>query len=172
MVQIVTYNPAWPEKHQHLRDQLRCVVDAAQYAHIGSTSVPGLAAKAIIDIMIGVDDLAAFDASDANAHIQALGYTYKPQHEELMPFRRYFVLMGDNPDEARGHIAHVHLVQIDSAFWRDHLAFRDYLRAHPAERDAYAALKYTLVAQGLSAPDYTNAKTDFVQRILAKATSA
>ena len=171
MVNIVAYNPAWPEHFNQARDRLLAATGdlLQQVEHIGSTSVPGLAAKAIIDIMAGVEAIDAFDASDGKDRILSLGYDYKPDYEDAMPFRRYFRLIGDNPNEPRGHLIHLHLVPCGCPFWVDQLLFRDYLRTHPAERDAYAALKLDLAAQCMDNPTYTDAKTDFVQGILQQA---
>ena len=131
--------------------------------HVGSTSVPGLAAKPVIDIMPGLRDLG--DSPLIVRPLQALGYRYFPEHEDVLPERRYFALPAG--DEHRGRRRfHLHIVETTSEFWRRHLAFRDYLRAHPDVAGEYAALKRRLAAEyGSDREGYTEAKTEFITRI-------
>jgi GrpB-like predicted nucleotidyltransferase (UPF0157 family) len=138
--------------------------------------VPGLAAKPIIDIMPGLYSLE--DAPPVIAKLQTIGYAYVPEFErpngidEGMPFRRYL-----RKDIAGERAFHLHMVEEGSDFWQKHLLFRDYLRAHPRDRDAYAHLKRDLAEQfnaNLTPTSnvnigYTDNKTDFVEGCLAKA---
>ena len=128
--------------------------------HIGSTAVPGLAAKPIIDIMVGVADVDS--ALPCLTLLRELGYYYAPYRPELM---HWFC----KPDPAhRTH--HLHLVAADSEQFRDKLAFRDYLRSHPETAAAYADLKRGLaVTHRADREAYTAAKTDFVTRVTALA---
>jgi GrpB-like predicted nucleotidyltransferase (UPF0157 family) len=166
---IVDYEPEWPAQFE--AERLKLAAALGEYAlaieHIGSTSVPGLAAKPIIDILIGVRSLA-----DADAHciepIVALGYEYVAKLEEMMPFRRYFRRLSQTARDPRKHTHHIHLVEITHPFWERHLLFRDYLRSHPEARDAYADLKRDLAAQTLDTAAYTDAKTAFIQDIEAR----
>ncbi len=135
----------------------------AVFEHVGSTAVPGLGAKPIIDIMVGVTRL-----PDAELHIADLeehDYEYVPEYEAQMPERRYF----RKPQEGlRTH--HLHCVVEGSCFWRRHLAFRDYLRANPETAAAYFALKQQLALRHrTNRVAYTEAKSAFVESILEKA---
>ncbi len=126
--------------------------------HIGSTSVPGLGAKPVIDIMIGVRSLADADAYCIEP-IVGLGYEYVKAFEVELPFRRYF--RKDNADGVRTH--QIHLVEITSEWWERHLIFRDYLRTHPEASEAYERLKRELAAQPFETTnDYADAKTEFI----------
>jgi GrpB-like predicted nucleotidyltransferase (UPF0157 family) len=136
----------------------------AAIEHVGSTSVPGLAAKPIIDIMPGLRSLA--DAPHIIGPMEALGYEYVPEFEAQLPERRYF-----RRGIPRTH--HVHVVEASSRFWRRHLAFRDWLRAHPGDAAAYAELKRKLATQyGADRAGYTDAKSEFILGIEEKAAAA
>lgn len=169
-ITIVPYDPQWVAEYAHearqitahLGTYIQCV------EHIGSTAVPGLSAKPIIDIMIGVESLTIADTNCIKP-IVAMGYSYIKEYEDVMPFRRYFRKLSNDAIETRGHTHHIHLVETGSNFWREHLLFRDYLRAHPADRDAYATLKHALATQFDASNDYTQAKTGFIETIKAKA---
>jgi GrpB-like predicted nucleotidyltransferase (UPF0157 family) len=179
-VVIVDYDPEWPRLFAAERDaMLRAAPNAfVAIEHAGSTSVPGLAAKPIIDILGGVREIDAF-----GAHIRALesiGWEYAPEAERDQPgigpgtpFRRYFRKHRDGE-----RFGHLHVVEVDTEWWRDTLMFRDWLRAHPADAHRYAKLKRRLaddynrdaLPQAVNInPGYTDKKTDFVEEILAKA---
>jgi GrpB-like predicted nucleotidyltransferase (UPF0157 family) len=178
-ITIADYDAAWPARFEAERDLIYgvCGRDAfTTIEHVGSTAVPGLAAKPIIDMMPGLRSLD--DAPPIIAHMQALGYHYVPEFElptefdEGMPFRRY---LRKDVDGRRAF--HLHMVEDGSDFWKKHLLFRDYLRAHNNACDAYASLKRELAAEfnaSLTATSninlgYTDRKTDFVEACLAKA---
>ena len=179
---IADYDPAWVRRFEEERAMIyrACGRDAfVRIEHAGSTAVPGLAAKPIVDMMPGVRSLDAF-----MAHIpalEAMGYEYVPEYEkpipELndpgMPFRRYF-----RKDIDGERAFHMHTVEVGSDFWRDHLLFRNYLRVHPHEAQAYADLKRklaetynaTMLADAVNVNvGYTDYKTEFVERIKAEA---
>ena len=158
---ISAYDPDWPR--QFLAERDRLISHLAEAVHIGSTAVPGLDAKPVIDVMGGVVALA--DADAAIPHIEALGYEYISEHESTMPYRRFFRLQRDGV-----RIAHLHVVEMTHTFWRDHLAFRDWLRDHDQDSRAYAALKHDLAtrfADDRSA--YTRAKSEFIAELMVKA---
>ncbi len=125
--------------------------------HVGSTAVPHLDGKPVIDVLIGVRNL-----QDADAHVvpglQRLEYTYVRQYEDRMPYRRFLIR-----EHAGTRTHQIHLVEKGTPFWQEHVLFRDYLRAHPAVANAYAALKYTLAQRLDDANRYAEAKTDFIQ---------
>lgn len=137
-VDVVSYNPQWPVHFVAEETQLRSVLDHCLLAvhHIGSTSVPGLAAKPIIDIMLEVSSLDRLD--EQNGQMEVLGY--EAMGECGIARRRYFRKGGDE----RTHQIHAFLQGDDHV--RRHLAFRDYLRAHPAACREYAELKQALAA--------------------------
>jgi len=167
-VEVVDYDPRWPAMFEEERARILEAIGEwlVDIQHVGSTSVPGLAAKPIIDIMPELRDLA--DAEHCIAPMEALAYEYVPQYNALLPERRYFQKGTTFP---RTH--HVHMVQRDTAFWRRHIAFRDYLRTHGEAADEYGALKRELAARyPTDRFAYTEAKTEFIRGIEEKAALA
>ena len=131
---LVAYNPEWPRIAAGHAERLQ-VLDSTLVAvhHIGSTSVPGLVAKPIIDLMPLVADLTLLDGQ--RQRIEALGYMW---HGELgISGRRYCTLA----DEAGVRVVQLRFFKTDSPHVEHHIAFRDYLRAHPAAANAYAVEK-------------------------------
>lgn len=131
--------------------------------HIGSTAVPGLAAKPIVDLMPVVRDIAA--VADARPALEALGYEWLGEHGQ--PGRRYCRLSDPRTGERQ---VHAHVFQQGSAEIDRHLAFRDYLRARPDEAQAYAAEKRRV--QALHPEDsaaYSQGKGDWVVACEARA---
>lgn len=129
--------------------------------HVGSTAVPGLAAKPVIDIMVGVKTL-----ESGHACVEALtgiGYEYVPEFERELPGRRYFRKF--DPDGRRTH--QIHLVErSNSGWWDSHLEFRNYLRTHPGTAAEYASLKRGLAESFYQdRASYTDSKTEFLRRI-------
>jgi GrpB-like predicted nucleotidyltransferase (UPF0157 family) len=166
---IAAYDAAWPATYEAERRRIQRAIGEwlLQIEHVGSTSVPGLAAKPIIDIMPGLRSLA--DAPHIVPAMQSLGYQYVSEYEAQIPERRYFVRPGGEENRGR-HLFHVHAVETTSEFWRRHLAFRDWLRAHPEDCRAYAELKQHLAVQhGCDRDGYTSAKTDFIRGIERRA---
>jgi GrpB-like predicted nucleotidyltransferase (UPF0157 family) len=169
-VRIVDYDPSWPAMYEAER---KAVLQAAgewlvDIQHLGSTSVPGLAAKPVIDIIAAVTSLN--DARNIVGPLAAIGYDYVPEYEVEMPERRYF-RKGRRGSE--GDKYHLHVVKPDSEFWNRHLAFRDYLRAHPEVAREYAELKRRLAAKhGTDVDAYTDAKSAFILGIQEKAAAA
>ena len=161
---IAPASPEWPRLFLVHRDALHATFSsiAVDIEHIGSTAVPGLAAKPVIDILVGAASLA--DIESRIPALVAAGYSYRPEHEGALPLRRYFTITP--PDSLR---AHVHAVVRDGALWRDHLVFRDALRNDAALRDHYQALKLALAerhAHDKSA--YTDAKAPFIREAIAR----
>ena len=139
VIRVVPYDPAWPEFYAAERDLLAPIFASLGPVihHIGSTAVPGLAAKPIIDVMI---EVRAIDGVDRlNPAMRAAGYT--PMGEFGIPGRRYFI-HGPGPEEERS--GQVHVFAAGSPDTERHLAFRDYLAAHPEEAAAYGRLKSEL----------------------------
>ena len=166
-VVIVDCDPRWPAMFEEEKVRILATIGPHVVAveHIGSTAVPGLAAKPIIDILVGIRWL--HDARLCIGPLAAIGYEYVPEYEDELPERRYF---RKGPPGGRTH--HVHMVEVMSDFWDRHLRFRDYLRAHPEEARRYDALKRKLAAKfGADREAYTNAKAEYVRSVEAKARS-
>ncbi len=167
IIAIADYDPRWPELYQQEeRRILEAIGDlVAAIEHVGSTAVPELAAKPIIDIMASVRRLE--DASRCVGPLEAIGYEYVPQYEIYIPERRYFRKPKDRP---RTH--HLHMVETTSELWRRHLAFRDFLRTHPDVAREYAQLKRQLAARyGADGFGYAEAKSPFIKSVLAQASA-
>jgi GrpB-like predicted nucleotidyltransferase (UPF0157 family) len=161
VVIVIPYDSSWPVLYRAERDRLDVAMEShglsLQIEHIGSTSVPGLAAKPVLDIMIGhgeCDPLARAIGALANS-----GYVHRgPQG---IPEREFFRL--GNPRRM-----HVHLTLAGGMFWNDQLAFRDHLRGNVRAREEYARLKYELAARFPTDREaYIEGKGAWVQSILA-----
>ena len=166
---IVDYDPRWPQMFQEEKQRLEAALGRwlLGIQHVGSTAVPGLAAKPIIDIMPGLRSLD--DTPRIIGPMRRLGYQYFPEYEDDLPARRYFRKPAGEAFRGGGS-HHVHVVETTSEFWRRHIAFRDYLRTHPEAAMEYAELKRRLAAEhGADREGYTEAKTDFIRAIEAKA---
>ena len=152
-IYVASYDPAWPEHFADWQQRIFFAVSTAvRIDHVGSTAVPGLAAKPIVDVQVSVPDVA-----DEAPYLQELGSLglylriREPGHRYLRP----------PPGEPRA--VHVHVCEAGSRWEREHLLFRDYLRAESAVRDAYTALKLDLAARYRhDRLAYSEAKTGFI----------
>jgi len=157
---ISEYDPRWPALFCELRDALPAGLRmcARSIEHVGSTAVPGLAAKPIIDIDVVVADEA--DVAEAIAMLAAAGYPHKG--DAGVPGREAF----DQPPHLPEH--HLYLCVEGAGPLVAHLRLRDHLRANPGTAREYAALKRELTAAyGDDREGYTEAKTAFIERVLA-----
>ncbi|MEN2767043.1 GrpB family protein [Ornithinibacillus xuwenensis] len=138
-VSVVPYRKEWPSLFQSEVAELKKIfgLEVDHIYHIGSTAVPGLAAKPIIDIMPVVHDINRID----DFHDAMIGIGYEPRGENGIPGRRYFQKGGNN----RTH--HVHVYEQGSQEIKRHLAFRDYLRTHRSAVKRYGELKKELAKQ-------------------------
>jgi GrpB-like predicted nucleotidyltransferase (UPF0157 family) len=164
-VQVVPYSPQWAQLFLAEVERLTPDLNAhmLDIQHIGSTAVPGLAAKPILDIGIAVESEAAVAA--CIPLLAALDYTYGGDRGSS---EGHFFDRG--ADQHKTH--YLHMLLISNPAWQNYLRFRDYLIAHPATRDAYMQLKQTLAAQyAANRAAYTAAKAQFIQRVLALAES-
>lgn len=132
LIKIVDYDPEWPRRYRRWREVLRaCLGDTAvRIEHVGSTSVPLLAAKPIVDIQVTVADLD--EESRYVPPLERVGVQLRSRDD----LHRYF-----RPFPGQPRDVHVHVCALGSEWERQHLVFRDYLRADPQARNAYAAAK-------------------------------
>lgn len=160
------YDESWPRNYELEAAQLRRVIGPmlVQIEHVGSTAVPGLAAKPIIDMLAAVT---SWDGLHGLAErLRALGYDHTPFSDTDDP--QVFRKGPTEGGQLRTH--HLHVTAAGSSYWRRLLAFRNHLRAHPEDAAAYAQLKRELVSRLANQPDrYTNAKTEFVRETEVKA---
>lgn len=160
-IDVVAYDGAWAARFRAWRERLREALGpvAARIDHVGSTSVPGLAAKPIVDIQVSVAD-----PEDEPGYVPAIE-TCGLQLRAREPGHRYF-----RPPPNRTRDVHLHVCASGSAWEREHLLFRDYLRAHPDLAEAYGRLKEELARR--HATDrlaYTDAKSNFILDSLERA---
>jgi GrpB-like predicted nucleotidyltransferase (UPF0157 family) len=159
-IRLVPPDPDWPLRFEEERVVLEGAIGdwvVGGIHHVGSTAVPGLEAKPIVDILVGVPDLESSQA--CFEPLAELDYLYAPYLPEEM---HWFC----KPDPAhRTH--HLHLVPVNSQRYRDEITFRDRLRSDPDLAERYAALKRELAQ---AHPDdreaYTDGKTTFISRCL------
>lgn len=165
-VAVVAYDPRWPRLFEEEKEHLLYCLPAElvrRIEHFGSTAVPGLPAKPIIDILVEVASLDETRKRIAPI-LEAQGYDYfwrPPWGDDRSPYYAWFIKWGANGE--RTH--HIHMVEAHFAHW-DRLYFRDYLREHPKVAEEHAALKLHL--SQIYHNDriaYTKAKTEFIQHI-------
>ena len=163
VIRVVPHDPRWHEMFQDEVASLRNILgdSAREVHHMGSTAIPGICAKPIIDVLVVVRDIAAIDGFDET--MRARGYL--PKGENGIPGRRYFVKGSEET-----HTHHVHIYQAGNPDIQRHLAFRDYLIAHPEEARGYGRLKEDLARRfATDGASYTRGKDVFVQAIDRKA---
>ena len=160
---IVEADPRWGEAFAIERDRMLRVLDGSVVAieHIGSTAVPGLASKPIIDLLCG---FRTFDeATAAVPLLVAAGWEYPEDLNARIVDRRFLKLTKDG---VRTH--HAHLIVHDGPLWNEYVIFRDRLRASPGLRDDYEALKRELAERLRDQRDsYTASKGTFVAGVVA-----
>jgi len=164
LVRLVPYQPAWAELFRQEAERLRAALggQVVRIEHVGSTSIPGVDAKPILDIVVAVRDMADVTASEKA--LRSLGYIHKFENDR--PGRLYFVKR--LPDDRTTH--HLNITQLGTECWFTHVAFRDYLREHPEAREEYRKVKLDLV-EGYAADRaaYQESKGAFIERILSLA---
>jgi GrpB-like predicted nucleotidyltransferase (UPF0157 family) len=154
-IELEPHDPEWHDWYETEALELIDVVDAIQdVAHVGSTAVPGLIARPVVDIAVGVEPLEA--VSRCVVAMQQRGYEYLG--EAGVKGRFYFRKRGERDID-------VSMMRHKDKPWRRHLAFRDHLRDHPEVAERYGSLKKELAAEG--DPDaYEAGKADFIEAIL------
>lgn len=170
-VEVVPYDPSWPIRYAEIEQKLARSLPPGLFTrieHIGSTAVPGMSAKPVIDVQVEVTSLDRV-RREAVPVMRDLGYEYiwRPTMGEEQPFYAWFI--GRNAQGARTE--HIHMVEPDAAS-RARVLFREHLRTHPEEAARYELLKRELsVAHPNDRAAYTQGKTDFIQRVIARASS-
>lgn len=157
MTVLSEYDGAWPAQFAAMAGELRKVFGEAATAveHIGSTAVPGLVAKPVIDIAVRVDELDVAAGKDSG--LAALGFSYEPAGP---PGRRTYSRVVD------GILTHnLHVFPTEAWDGLNQRILRDHLRENPDAVRRYSELKRKLAADGLNGFDYTAAKTDLIQRL-------
>jgi GrpB-like predicted nucleotidyltransferase (UPF0157 family)/GNAT superfamily N-acetyltransferase len=159
-IHVAAYDPAWPRAFAEEAPALaRVLPPGARIEHIGSTSVPRLAAKPIVDIQVGV--MEPLDEARFHALLAPLGY--ESMGEAGVPGRLYFRRRGSQS-------FNVHVVELGGALWQDNLALRDYLRAAPDAAARYGQRKLAVVAAGADdLSTYSRGKATVVEALIAEA---
>ncbi|ABS23030.1 GrpB family protein [Bacillus cytotoxicus] len=159
---VVPYENHWGEKFQAEAKRLKeAMPERVKIHHIGSTSVPGLAAKPIVDMIMEVENIERVD--EWNKLFEKLGYIVKG--ENGISGRRFFM---HGTEEKRSY--HLHVFERGNPEIIRHLAFRDYMIAHCEEAEAYATLKNELATKyTYDGGKYTEGKTKFIRNIDKKA---
>ena len=162
-VVLSDYDPSWPAQYQGVADRIRAAIaeTAVILEHVGSTSVPGLSAKDLIDVVLGVPD-----STDEAAYVPALeaaGFELAIRESEF----EHRLFRGTEPD------VNLHAYSAGSEAIGDMLLFRDWLRTHPDDRVLYEREKRRLAERHWdTVQDYADAKTDVVREIVGRATAA
>jgi GrpB-like predicted nucleotidyltransferase (UPF0157 family) len=163
-VEVVPHDPTWRGKFE-IESKLVALMlgeNVVAIHHIGSTAIPNIYAKPIIDILVEVKDITLVD--QCNAAIAALGY--EVMGEFGIPGRRYF--RKDNEIGTRTH--HIHTYEVNSPDIKRHLAFRDYMIAHPEDARKYSELKRQLANQYPHNIDrYMDGKDSLIKEMETKA---
>ncbi|KFN01897.1 GrpB family protein [Bacillus clarus] len=159
---VVPYENHWGKKFQQEAKRLKeAMPESVKVHHIGSTSVPGLAAKPIVDMIMEVESIEKVD--HWNKQFEDLGYIVKG--ENGIPGRRFFI---HGTEENRSY--HLHVFKTGNPEITRHLSFRDYMMAHCEEAEAYAALKKELAEKyTYDGTQYTEGKSEFVRNVDEKA---
>jgi len=164
LIEVVDYDPEWPDQFERWRLLIRSALGptAVRIEHVGSTSVVGLAAKPIVDVQVSIERLAAED--EYVPALEAVGLQLRSRDD----WHRYF-----RPFPGQPRDVHVHVCAAGSEWEREHLLFRDYLRASPDVCDRYVQAKREAAEiwsdDGIA---YTDAKTEIILAILEAAEAA
>ncbi|MGD1716722.1 GrpB family protein [Dapis sp. BLCC M172] len=163
-VEVVKHNPKWREKFQIEAEKINHILgeNIITIHHIGSTAIPDIYAKPIIDILVEVKELIKVD--ERNYLMQSLGYQVMGEFGIIG--RRYF--WKNNQEGIRTH--HVHIFEVNSKQVERHLTFRDYMISHPEDAQKYSELKFSLAQKYPTDIDsYMNCKDSFIKEIDLKA---
>jgi GrpB-like predicted nucleotidyltransferase (UPF0157 family) len=181
------YNANWVTLFQELKIELEQSLQnlSPVIEHIGSTSVPGLSAKPIIDILIGIQ--CPGDLDKAIEPLLSNGYVFYQKYNREMPYRRFFVKLKDVPESAPvpsiifdynaipnevnvNRLANIHVVEYNTYHWKRHIAFREYLKQHESAKAEYQALKLQLSSfEWADFNEYNSGKDSFIKQTEQKA---
>lgn len=163
-VVLSEHKPEWYQLFEEERANLATVLGtfALSIEHIGSTAIPGIKAKPILDLMVAIPTFD--DWEQYKEPLSLLLYEFRRDFRE----DQQHILFVKGPEENRTH--YLKLTELDSEFWKEHLIFRDYLTTHPERAQEYQELKESLLAEhsGDRGP-YTEGKKQFVQETLRQA---
>lgn len=169
-VDIVAYDPSWPKKFEEEASYLRSILPeniVKRIEHFGSTAVPGLSAKPIVDVLVEVSSLDE-TKKQVVPILEAKGYEYfwRPAFgDDQPPFYAWFI----KRDKEGKRTHHIHMVEADSELW-DRIYFRDYLRKFPVEAKRYDILKRKLSSQYPNdRVRYTKKKGEYIVSVTKKA---
>ncbi len=158
---VVDYNANWSNQYKQEKQQIFLALGdtVTNIQHIGSTAVPGLAAKPVIDILLGLKQIPPLPMQISS--LEAVGYSYCG--ELGIPGRHYF-------RKGMPRTYQIHAVLVNSEFWERHILFRDFLRSHPQAAQRYETLKRKLAQEFESdRTSYTNSKTPLIEQLLVEA---
>ncbi|AYC28662.1 GrpB family protein [Paenisporosarcina cavernae] len=162
-IKIVSPNPFWEKQAIEWKDEVRKLLmplGIEQVEHIGSTSIPGLPAKPIIDLMARVPNLEM--TNELITNLEKHDWHYVPPELDMRNWRRFFVKVKENR-----RVAHLHIMQSNEKRWEEHLVFRDTLKENRDLLNEYAILKSTLAMQFKDDREqYTTAKSHFIENVL------
>ncbi|HEV3479338.1 MAG TPA: GrpB family protein [Gaiellaceae bacterium] len=159
LVELVDHDPSWAERYEQEAAKLQPIFDGhvVGMEHVGSTSIPDLCAKPIVDLLVGLRELEL--TNEQIGGMSELGYLFLGEHG--LPGRLFF------RKDPRTH--HVHVVEHGGEHWERQLTFRDTLRADEEERKRYDAFKRRLAAEGHPREVYSELKTPFIREVEARA---
>ncbi|MFH1405213.1 MAG: GrpB family protein [Patescibacteria group bacterium] len=163
-VTLSEYDPAWVQDFEDEKKAIKDKLgdDLVAIEHIGSTAIPGMCAKPILDFMVAVESVDDYEMFIKP--LAELGYEFRRDYRDT----QQHVLFVKGSEDNRTH--YLKLTELDSIFWKEHIVFRDYLIAHPDVAQEYAELKRELFEK--HADDraaYTAAKAEFIQGVLSSA---
>ena len=165
-VQVVPHDPGWGELGKVEEQRLQALLSpwlTGDVEHVGSTAVPGLAAKPVIDLQAPVEELAV--ACEVEARLAPDGWCYVPPELDLRDDRRFFVKVSDDR-----RVAHLHLMLAEHPRWTEQITFRDALVAAPHLAEEYGRLKRRLAREfEHDRETYTAGKAEFIRSVLAAA---
>lgn len=187
-IEVKKYNPNWLNQYKDLKNKLSIILENLNpiIEHIGSTSIPSLCAKPIIDIAVGIKDF-----TELNLTIQPMienQFIYYKVYNNIMPKRRLFIGLKNDKDSIQFKkiysynneipqkqihtykLTHIHIWEFQSYEWKRHIAFRDYLKEHIEISKKYSSLKYKLSKkEWIDVNEYNDAKSNFIKEIETKA---
>ncbi|MFH1405386.1 MAG: GrpB family protein [Patescibacteria group bacterium] len=158
------YDPAWTQDFEIEKKAIldKFGDDLVAIEHIGSTAIPDMIAKPLIDFMVAIDSLDNYERFVGP--LRELGYEIRKDYRADLQH----VLFVKGPEENRTH--YLKLTELDSNFWKEHIVFRDYLIAHPDVAEEYKKLKQSLFEKyAENRTEYTKAKAGFIESVLARA---